>query len=156
MTPMTFRQTAQRLVEPRPPTVDELTAAFRARGYRRWYERQLLQGHGWLILLILAMVAATIGGEVARLGRDWLASIVDLALIFGCLCVVWIAWRRYVHAMVLAESIARQARCPRCEGYGFRTASARIAGEDPDGQGGIEVHCIRCPARWTVYCPDES
>ena len=156
MNPMTFRQAAHRLVEPRPLTVRELAAAFRARGYRGWYERQLLQGHGWLILLILSLVAAAIGAEVARLGRDWLGSFVDLTLIFGCLCVVWLAWRRYVHAMVLAESIARQARCPGCEWYGFRAASVRVAGKGSDGQCGIEVDCARCPARWTVYAPDES
>jgi hypothetical protein len=121
----------------------------RKHGFRKWYERQLIEGHVWLVTLLLAVLAMAAGLEALSV-RDGLAELLfDAAVVAGGASLSWVAWRRYASAMIVAEHVGHQAVCPACQRHGFRAV--------PPGEDGAVGHplrlvaaCVRCGHRWPI------
>ena len=116
------------------------------RGFRHWYERELLRGHANLLLLVLSAVGAV--GAVEAAGG---AHGADRLLLTGCavtaLGVGVHAMRRYLARIARAEHLAHQAVCPQCRSY----ARWRLEGEGGDADGApLRAHCRDCGHRWRL------
>lgn len=133
---------------PRPPV-----SRFRARsepvierirrlGFRRWHERELIAGHGWLVVCFVSMIMVAAGLELLSIGEGVVEFLADSLLVGGGGWLGWFAWRRYRAAMQLAGSVSEQAVCARCGHYGFRAGEAR--GER------LRADCPRCDNHWWV------
>ena len=140
-----------------------VTQQIRRRGFRRWYERELLVGHSHLVLLLLCTLALLGAFEAfSQPGAERLLLVLSV-LVAGALGV-W-ALRRYLFRLMRAELIANQAVCARCQTYarwqvddggppaGNASGSAEDGDDDPgaDGVGEtISVCCRKCQHRWNI------
>lgn len=117
-------------------------------GFRRWYERQLIDGHVWLVVCFLAMIVVAASLELSSLGSKSLADQLNDGLMFlGGLVATVLGWRRYSAVMMRAEYLAAQANCPGCGRYGFR-----LPGANP-GCLELQAQCVRCERRWPIDLP---
>lgn len=118
----------------------------RRHGFRKWYERQLIESHAWLVTLLLAVLAMAAGLEALSI-RDGLAEFAFDAVVVGAgAALSWVSWRRYARTMLVAEHVGHQAVCPACKRYGFRAAPPDASG--PAAR--LVADCRRCGHRWPI------
>jgi len=121
----------------------DIAGRIRRRGFRGWYQAELLRSHGHLLLLLACALALAAGIEVMvrHIGGQRL-------LVAGCLLVAggigaW-ALRRYLFLLMRAEHIAHQAVCGSCKAYGRWQVEREL------GDTRIEVCCRACGHRWPI------
>lgn len=122
-----------------------LADGLRSRGFRKWYERELLQSHAHLLLLFLCSIGlmgsfAAFDAHAPLLDR----SIDVLAIVLMVAVSLW-SLRRYLYLLLHAEQVARQAVCAECKTYG-RLRFVRIASDNDD----VIVRCRKCDHEWTI------
>jgi hypothetical protein len=114
-------------------------------GFRKWYERQLLQSHAHLVLTIFSTLGLMGALEAASKFHSWQDQLTDaLALLASAAIGLW-SLRRYLYLLKHAEYVAHQARCPACQTY----ARFTLVGSPQAGQP-ISVCCRQCQHRWTI------
>lgn len=123
----------------------KLADAIRKHGFRKWYERELLQSHAHLVLTFFCMIGIFAAFEALGQTRSWLDQAVDIAAIGACIAIgVW-ALRRYLYFLSHAEATANQADCPACKAYGSFTVETEDARTKT-----LLVCCRKCRHRWTI------
>lgn len=129
----------------------------RTDGFRRWYERQLIECHAWLVSWFLALILLVSGLELAGKAASRLTGVL---LALAGLAVTVYSWRRYRLLLEIAERLGEQAVCPGCENYAkFRVVASGPAplpdGGDPvlENHGGgvwLRARCRMCGDEWTL------
>ena len=122
-----------------------LAEGIRRHGFRKWYERQLLQSHGHLVLTFLCMVGVFAAMEAMRVAPSWGERVEEI--LTAALCTgtgVW-ALRRYLHLLSHAELAAHQAECPQCKAYG----RLDLVQSDDTGER-VVVRCRGCGHGWRM------
>ena len=117
----------------------KLADGIRKHGFRKWYERQLLQSHAHLALTFLCTIGIFMAFEAASRFRSWSDQLTDLIAVPVCAGVgIW-ALRRYLYLLTHAEAVAHQADCPQCGTYG------RLTLVRPDARSeAVDVCCRKC------------
>ena len=135
----------------------ELSEGIRRLGFRGWYERQLIEGHLYLIsgFLCLIMVIASIEEFNLRMPA-WETFVRLAAVIVGSAVCLW-ALRRYLVMLDLAEYVAERSVCGKCTVYGGLDLSSvgvsRAQRRGEDGEGvlpAVGVRCRKCGHEWTI------
>ena len=127
----------------------QLAEGIRKHGFRKWYERELIQSHAHLVLTILCTIGLLSVFEVFRKATPG-EKLFDLGAIALFAAVgVW-ALRRYLYLLMHAENSANQAVCSACEAYG-RLA---VAAEEAHGRR-LRVRCTRCGHEWRMLDGDD-
>lgn len=129
---------------------NSLRAAIGARGFRRWYERQLVVSFACLTTGVLSLIMMTIALEMVefRSSASGLVALVGIALAGGMLCVF--AWRQFHLLLFRAEHLAEQAVCGQCKVYGrFTVFGSRDVPDAPAGCS-LDVRCRGCGNEWTI------
>jgi hypothetical protein len=124
-------------------------------GFRRWYERQLVESHAYLVLGFVALILMLSGAEVlgdAKSGVGYVATL-GMAALGGLLMLV--AWRRFNVLLARAERFAEGATCPECKTWGkFRVLGQEAAPEDDPPEAGrprwLRVCCSNCGREWKI------
>jgi len=114
-------------------------------GFRKWYERELLQSHANLLLLLFATLGL-LGSAEALSGP--MAAIERLQVLAGavaCVAIGYLALRRYLRLLNHAEYVADQAICRGCDTY----AKWELLSEDEQGAG-LQVRCRKCAHHWQI------
>ena len=120
--------------------------SIRRHGFRKWYERELLQSHAHLVLLLLSTLALMGSFEVFSLGLPLRSQLTVIACAAVSAVVgIW-ALRRYLYLLNHAEFVADQAVCHQCDTY----ARWDLEDSDPPANGPIRVKCRRCGNRWQI------
>lgn len=127
-----------------------LDDAIRRRGFRRWYEGQLYEGHAYLVTGFLALIMMAVALEIVDFKQSWSGAVTLVAVggAGGAICIF--AWRQFTRILARAEYVAEQATCPSCRVY------ARFAVErgedDPEAVGGCALHvrCRACGNAWRI------
>lgn len=109
-------------------------------GFRKWYERQLIEGHAWFVSCFLCMLAVaacleelSFRGPLERV--IGYGSFVFLAGVIGVY-----GYLRYQRIMGEAERIGNQATCTACGTYGrFAVVGASF-----------RVRCRKCSNEWRL------
>ena len=124
----------------------KLADGIRKHGFIRWHERELLLGHGWLALALLAAVMCFTALELIFDDTGGMSSRVFGALAFALLALltVHLLNRFFVH-LVAAQRASAQAVCPHCATFG----RLLLIGED-FGHGRVQVRCRKCATEWTM------
>ena len=131
----------------------------RKRGFRVWYERQLIETHAWLVTCFLGIIATASGVEI--FGQHTAASrSIGILLILGGIAAGLVSWHRYRSMLDIAELLGQRAVCPACNAYGkFRVLDSGPTplpeGSDPDIDNlGRDVwfraQCKKCAHEWIV------
>ena len=122
-----------------------LAEGIRKHGFRKWYERELLQSHAHLTLTFLCAIGVFGAIEAAMRFRSWGDQLVNAAAVLLCTGVgVW-ALRRYLYLLAHAEAVANQADCPACKTYG----RMELVQSDASGEQ-VQVRCRQCSHHWRI------
>ena len=83
-------------------------------GFRRWHERQLLEGHVWLATGLLCSVAVGVLLEAVSFDGPLLGRLATLATAFAAGLIACYAFNAYARIMVRAQRLADSSSCARC------------------------------------------
>ena len=123
-------------------------------GFRRWYERQLIEAHIWFAACFTAMVVCVAAFELLLDRHSAGETLLDACLVAACAFGCWFAWRRYAAKMAIAEAIGAQANCPRCRHHGFRLGLSNPDRMNPSAMGrnasSLVAVCPKCASQWLV------
>lgn len=129
----------------------------RTHGFRRWYERQLIECHAWLVSWFLGVIVLVSGLELAGKASTRLAGVL---LLLGGLAVALYSWKRYHLLLEVAERLGEQAVCPGCDAYAKFVVESSGPVPLPDGGdptlenhgGGIwlRAKCRKCGDEWMI------
>ena len=128
----------------------ELAESLRVKGFRRWYERQLIESHAWLVTGFLSLIMTAVAYESIAV-RESLAGLLALLAIGGggvALCVY--AWLRFNRQLFLAEHVAGQATCATCRSYGKLAFVSLTADAHAPTGGLLHVRCRSCGHEWSI------
>lgn len=138
----------------RSPAVD-LAEGIRRIGFRRWYERQLIEIHLYLVsgFLSLVMVIACLEGFSLR-APVWETLLRLVAMIGGtALCTGSLA--HYKAVIDAAEYAAERSVCGKCAAYGMLEITQAPLLTAPHASSHppiapLGVRCRRCGHEWII------
>ena len=114
-------------------------------GFRKWYERELLQSDAHMALTFLCMIGVMAAFEAASRYQGWVDQLIDVFAILVCGGAGLWALRRYLFLLMHAENAAHQAVCPSCGTYArFKLVQADALDEQ------ARVCCRQCGHEWTI------
>ncbi|WP_088282457.1 hypothetical protein [Ideonella sp. A 288] len=123
----------------------QLAKGIRRHGFRKWYERELLQSHAHLTLAFLCTIGLLVAVEMAMQFTSWQERVSDVLVVTAYIGVGLWALRRYLYLLSHAEHVANQADCPACGTYGRLTLVGEPATEDSTA-----VSCRQCAHEWRI------
>jgi hypothetical protein len=125
-------------------------------GFRQWYERELIEGHAYLVTSFMSLIltAACLEqldwrGSIAYVGLTVCAVLLGAALCVGAL-------RRYSFMLARAECFGAQSSCGQCKAYGvLKVTGADTAASTPSlfnqaDNTWIRVQCKKCGHEWRM------
>jgi predicted Zn finger-like uncharacterized protein len=122
-----------------------LAEGIRRHGFRKWYERELLQSHAHLALTFLCLVGVFAAFEALTRFRSFADQAVDLTTLLLTAGVGLWALRRYLFLLGHAEAAAHQAECSQCQAYG----RLDLLQSDASGES-VQVRCRGCGHVWRI------
>jgi len=127
-----------------------LPDAIRRRGFRRWHERQLIEGHAYLVTGLLALIMMAIAIEMIDFRQSAQGLIALLLVGAAGSALTLYAWRQFTFLLARAEYLAGRATCSSCRTYA-RFAIDRVDA-NPQAVAGCTLHvqCRKCGNRWSI------
>ncbi len=134
----------------------DIIEGVRKLGFRKWYERQLIEAHVWLVTGFLALIVAfalfEVRNDLTDAPQRLMFMVGAVASAGGCI----LAWLRYHRTLEATEMAAELAVCPHCGTYGRLTVVRSLAHPDAavDRQPiladlpCIQVRCRHCQGEW--------
>jgi hypothetical protein len=134
----------------------ELAEGIRKIGFRRWYERQLIESHLYLIsgFMCLVTVLACLEGFSFRTPA-WETFMRFVAMMAGAAICLWTV-RRYLAMLAVAEYAAERSVCEKCATYhglelsGVVARGTDVRDEDDEALPPVGVRCRKCGHEWTI------
>ena len=114
-------------------------------GFRKWYERELMQSHAHMALTFICVIGLFAAFEAASKFHSLTDGLIDIAAIALCAGVGLWALRRYLFLLTHAEAVAHQADCSACGTYG----RLQLVGAPAEGQP-VHVRCRQCSHEWRI------
>lgn len=127
-----------------------IDAEVRKRGFRRWYERQLVEGHAYLVTSLLSVFMVALALETIEF-RASLANALALTVVFGAGgAVTMFAWRQFTTRLSRAQALAAQATCAQCRTFArFEVLDAHDSSAALTGRS-FCVRCRNCGHKWRM------
>ena len=110
-------------------------------GFKRWYERQLIESNDWLITVLLCGIAIAAAVEVLDF-KNTGDTVVTLSFVFVGGLICWKGFERFRFLMVRAEEMASHSTCETCNAYG------RFSVVDENAR--FRVRCRKCGNEWLI------
>jgi hypothetical protein len=123
----------------------KLAEGLRKHGFRKWYERELLQSHAHMALTFLCAIGAFAAIEASSRFRSLGDQFTNGLAVLLCAGIGLWALRRYLFLLTHAEAVAHQADCPQCGTYGRLTLVHADAAEEE-----VDVCCRQCSHQWRI------
>ena len=137
----------------------DIATRIRKVGFRKWYERQLIDSHlSFTTCLLSGIVVAACLEEVSFRELGW-KPVALLAVVFGAAALCWYSWRRYLTVLERAEVYGCRSSCPACKTYArFEILASGHVAEGPylDPQASalpypwLRVRCRKCGTAWRM------
>lgn len=135
------------------------TASIRKHGFRKWYERQLIESHLALVTCLLCgLTLAVLVEEVSLLKFDSRSlSLVGVA--FAAVVIGAMSFRHYITVLERAELYGQRSTCADCQTYGrfeiIATGLDEVPGPAatavaPLQAAWLRVKCRKCGAVWRM------
>ncbi len=120
-------------------------------GFRRWYERQLIESHACFITCFLCMIVALVCFERVSLRAGGWTPVTMLAIVFAAGAIGIAALRRYKVNLDRAEHLAERSTCPQCAEYGrIAVVSSSAPAAEASDASWMRVECRKCGKRWLI------
>jgi hypothetical protein len=135
------------------------TSSIRKLGFRRWYERQLIDSHLALVTCILSGIAVAICLDSVNFKEFGWRPFSMLLLVFAALVLAWISFRRYITVLQRAELYGQRSTCENCHAYGrfeiLATGMDKVPGDvanavAPLDAAWLRVKCRMCGTAWRI------
>jgi hypothetical protein len=133
----------------------ELSEGIRKIGFRRWYERQLIESHLYFVSSLLCLVAVLATLEDLSLRTPSWETFLRLAVIAGgSVACLW-TLHRYLLMLGFAQHAAGRSVCEKCAVYGaFELNGVTRHHAYKDGveeiAESVDVRCRKCGHQWTI------
>lgn len=137
----------------------DIASRIRKLGFRKWYERQLIECHLAFTTCVLAGITVAACLEALRGTEPGWKSATLLAAVLGAIVLGLYSWRRYLTVLERAEVYGNRSSCPSCDAYGrFEVLATGHTAEgpylDPPSEGlpypWLRVRCRRCGTQWRI------
>jgi hypothetical protein len=131
----------------------ELADDIRKRGFKKWYERQLIESHAYLVTCFLCMILVAALMEQVSFRTPGAKPFLVLAIMAGGGLVGLFAWLRYRAIMVVAERFGDRSVCEQCHAYAkFEIVESGGAPATPESEADpwLRVRCRKCGHGWTM------
>jgi len=137
------------------------TSSIRRLGFRKWYERQLIDCHLALVTCFLSGIAiVALLESVNLLDFGWRPAM-TLCFVFAAIVLGWYSFRRYITVLERAELYGQRSTCPNpnCLVYGRFEILATGMDEPPSRVGEavaplqaawLRVQCRKCGTSWRM------
>jgi hypothetical protein len=109
-------------------------------GFRKWYERRLIESHVWLVTCFLCALGIAASLEGLSFRRP--DALFTLVFVFVAGLVCWHALKRYRVIMQEAERLGARSVCETCKAY----AAFSVIGSYPK----MNVRCRKCGNEWLL------
>ena len=124
-------------------------------GFKRWYERQLIESHAYLALGFVALILLLSGMELLRDAETGLRYVIVLSAAAGGGMLLVVAWRRFGVLLARAEHFGEAATCPQCKAWGkFKVLAQESSSPDDPPEAGrphwLRVRCTQCETIWRL------
>ena len=127
--------------------------SIRKLGFRRWYERQLIDAHACLVTGFLCMIVALATLEGFSFRGDGVKVLLTLMTVFAAGAIGLSALRRYLKVLGRAERIAEHSTCTKCSAYGRLQILAAGSESSAPAEGfapWMRVQCRKCGHQWLI------
>jgi hypothetical protein len=131
-------------------------ASLKKLGFRKWYERQLIESHAYLITCLLAVLLVVSLLEARRMPENAQYNLPMLLLAAASVIGAGFAWHRYRRILFEAERLGEAAVCSACGVYG----KFSVVRSFPHPQTGLDVEvesmpfmhvrCRQCAHEWDI------
>jgi membrane-bound ClpP family serine protease len=119
-------------------------------GFQKWYERQLVVSHGFLLGGFVALIVAMAEFEIILSKLPVSQKFSALILCAVSLMFTAYAVYRYQRIMANAEVVGNQANCGSCGSYGKFQVVSQL------GDHGANVHCKKCGHDWKILSSEDE
>ena len=134
------------------------TASIRKHGFRKWYERQLIESHAALVTCLLCGITLAALIEQITLIRLDMASLSLIGVALGAIVLGGLSWRHYITVLERAERYGERSACPQCHVYGrFEVLATGLDELGPAARAvapleaaWIRVRCRSCSTEWRL------
>jgi hypothetical protein len=133
-----------------------LSEGIRKIGFRRWYERQLIESHIYLVTGFLCMVVVLACFEGFSLRMPGWETLMRLVVMMVGGAIGWWTLLRYLAVLTFAEHAAEHSVCGKCgtyRGIELSSTATRPAGTREDEKAGLQsvgVRCRKCGNEWVI------
>jgi ribosomal protein L40E len=134
----------------------ELAEGIRRLGFRRWYERQLIESHLYLVSCFLCMVGVLACFEGFSLRMPAWETLMRFVVMMAGGAVCWWTLRRYLDMLSFAVRAAEYSVCGKCGAYsalelsGAVTHSAAMQDQAASEPQAVGVRCRKCGNEWVI------
>lgn len=111
-------------------------------GFRRWYERQLIESHAWLVTSLLCALAIAVSFEALSFRESAAKTLITIVFCFVGGLFSWYGLRQYGTLMRQADGLSQHSRCTACNEYD----KFQMVGEYPT----MTVRCRKCGNQWDL------
>lgn len=125
--------------------MSDLAEGIRRVGFKRWYERQLIESHLYFITAFLCLIVAVAGLEGYNANADGASRLFMLMMVVGAAIVCGWSFQRYRLMLARAVRVAERSTCDKCATYGVLDIARRSAAEL---RAGLKVKCRNCGHEW--------
>jgi hypothetical protein len=122
-------------------------------GFRRWYERQLIESHAYFVTCFLCLIVVVASLEGFSFRGDSVKPLITLMTVFAAGAVGVGALKRYKSLLDRAEHIAEHCTCERCATYGRLLVLGANKDLTPAAQSNspwMRVQCRKCGHQWLI------
>ncbi len=126
-----------------------LIQTINAAGFREWHSYELARSFGYLGLGVVMLVCGLAIMEGVFESSHALETVFKLFLTFFSLCFTGWCWLMFIHILMRAEEIGRQAVCPNCQRYGRLQVLTSDVGTEPTHRQ-LHCRCIKCGQHWDI------
>jgi len=126
----------------------DLAEGIRSVGFKRWYERQLIESHVYFVTAFLSLIVIVAGLEGYNAGAQGSTRLYMLALIAGGIVLCAWSFRRYQFMLARAVRAAERSTCSECAAYGVMDVVPRTEASNPAPS--LMVRCRKCGHEWQM------
>lgn len=124
----------------------DLAEGIRRVGFKRWYERQLIESHVYFVTAFLSLIVIVAGLEGYNGAAQSSTRLYMLALIAGGIVLCGWSFHRYQALLGRAVRAAERSTCSACTTYGI----LEVVRGEAHSAGALTVRCRKCGHEWQM------